>query len=159
MTVGLPDPPFFGVKEQKCTISYIGGNEALESQVPKLRNLSELVRPLSRNSDPNLTRNEYVYAICCWPEEAGDVITGGNVKTIEGYAELNFEFASFSSFWYIQRNHFVTTAAAAEADIDDSIKRKRTRVSLTKWILIIVIQLQSLPLKSLLHCTEWRKNY
>ena len=28
----------------------------------------------------------------------GDVITGGNVKTIEGYVMLNFEIASISSF-------------------------------------------------------------
>ena len=30
-----------------------------------------------------LTQNEYVYAICCRPEEAGDVISGG--KSIEDY--------------------------------------------------------------------------
>ena len=44
---------------------------------------------------------------------------------------LNFEVASFSGFRDIPTNHFVTAAeAAAEADIDDSIKRKRIRVSL-----------------------------
>ena len=41
---------------------------------------------------------------------------------------LNFEVASCSSFRVIKKNHFVTTEAAA--DIDDSIKRKRIRVSL-----------------------------
>ena len=31
--------------------------------------------------------------ICCRPEVAGDVISGENVKTIEGYPLLNFEVA------------------------------------------------------------------
>ena len=30
-----------------------------------------------------------------------DVISSGNVKTIEDYAVLNFEVSSFSSFWDI----------------------------------------------------------
>ena len=43
-------------------------------------------------------------------------------------AVTNFDIASSSSFRDIQKNHFVT---AAEADIDDIIKRKRIlRVSL-----------------------------
>ena len=40
----------------------------------------------------------HVYAICCRPEVASDVISGENAKTIEGYAVLNFEIASLSSF-------------------------------------------------------------
>ena len=70
-----------------------------------------------------MTQNELVYAICCRPEVAGDVIPGENVKTIEGYAVLNFEVASFSSFRDI-KNHFVTAATEAEAklDIDESIR-------------------------------------
>ena len=51
------------------------------------------------------------------------------MKTIEGYARLNFEVACFISFRCIPKNHFMTTAEAA-ADIDDSTKRKRIRVSL-----------------------------
>ena len=74
-----------------------------------------------------MTKNEHVYAICCRLEVAGDVLSGENVKTIEGFAVLNFEVAGFSSFRDIPKNHFVT---AAEAHIDDSIKRKRIRVSL-----------------------------
>ena len=74
------------------------GNAALESPFPKLQTRWESAEPLSRNRDTNLTQNEYVYAICCRPEVAGDVISGGNVKIIEGYAALNFETASFSSF-------------------------------------------------------------
>ena len=71
-----------------------------------------------------MTQNEHVYAICCRPEVAGAVTSGENVKTIEGYTMLHFEVASFSSFRDIPPNHFVTaTAAAAEADIDDSITR------------------------------------
>ena len=45
-----------------------------------------------------MTQNEHVYAICCQPEVAGDVISGENVKAVEGYAVLNFEVASFSFF-------------------------------------------------------------
>ena len=45
-----------------------------------------------------MTQNEHVYVICCRPEVAGDFISGENVKTIEGYAVLNSEVASFSSF-------------------------------------------------------------
>ena len=77
-----------------------------------------------------MTQNEHVYAFCCRLEVAGDVISGENVRTNEGYAVLNFEVASFSSVRDIQKNHFVTAAVQAEADIDDSIKRKRIRVSL-----------------------------
>ena len=45
-----------------------------------------------------MAQNEYVYAIYCQPEVVGDVISRGNVKTIEGYAVLNLEGASFTSF-------------------------------------------------------------
>ena len=45
---------------------------------------------------------------------------------------LNFEVTSFCSFLDIKKNHFVTAEAAA--DLDDSIKRKRIRVSLKKHI-------------------------
>ena len=63
-------------------------------------------------------------------EVAGDIISSGNVKTIEDSAMLNFEADSFSSFRDIKKNHFVKAAAASEADNDGSIKRKRIRVSL-----------------------------
>ena len=81
-----------------------------------------------------MTQHEHVYVIFCWSEVAGDVIFCEHVKVVEYYAVLNFEFASFSSFRYIQKNHFLTAEAAAktEADIDDSIKRKHIRVSLKK---------------------------
>ena len=52
------------------------------------------------------------------------LISSEHVKTIEGFAVLNIEVASFSSFRDIKKNRFVT---AAEADIGDSIKRKRIR--------------------------------
>ena len=45
-----------------------------------------------------MTQNEHVYAICCQPEVAGDIISGADVQTIEGYAVLKFGVASFSSF-------------------------------------------------------------
>ena len=90
--------PIFWVKEQKCLIGYTTGNEPLESQFPKLQTFSESVEPLSRNRNPNMTKNEHVYATCCRPEVAGDAIFGENILTIKGYASLNFEVASISSF-------------------------------------------------------------
>ena len=45
-----------------------------------------------------MTQNEHVYAICCRLEVAGDVISGENVKTNEGYTVLNFEIDSVRSF-------------------------------------------------------------
>ena len=51
-----------------------------------------------RNCEPNLTPNELVYTIFCRPEVAGDVISGINIETSEGYVRLNFEIASVSSF-------------------------------------------------------------
>ena len=45
---------------------------------------------------------------------------------------LNFEIASFISFRDIKKNHFRTAEAEAKADVDESIKRKRIRVSLKK---------------------------
>ena len=72
-----------------------------------------------------MSQNEHPPVTWHRPEVAGDVISGENVKTIEGYGVLNFEVASFSSFRYIQKNHFVTAAVG----IDDIIKRKRIRVS------------------------------
>ena len=50
-----------------------------------------------------MTQNEHVYAIYGRPEVAGDVLSAENIKTIEGYAALNFEVASFSSFRDIKK--------------------------------------------------------
>ena len=55
-----------------------------------------------------MTQNEHVYATCCRPEVAGDVISGQNVKTIECYVVLNFEVGGFISFRDIKKIHFVT---------------------------------------------------
>ena len=75
-----------------------------------------------------MTKNLHVGTICCRPEVVYDVISGRNVKTMEGYLVINFEVASSNSFQDIKKNHFVM--APAKADIDASIKRKRFRVSL-----------------------------
>ena len=40
----------------------------------------------------------HVYMIFCQPEVASDVISSGNVQTVEGCVVLNFEAASVSSF-------------------------------------------------------------
>ena len=80
-----------------------------------------------------MTQNLHVCTICFRPEVVHDVISGGNVKTNKGYPVINFEVATSNSFRYIQKYNFVTVAEAAEADIDDSIKRKRFRVSFNYW--------------------------
>ena len=54
-----------------------------------------------------MTKNEHVYAIFCRTEEAGDVISGGNVKTVEVYVLLNFEAVSVSCFRENQNQPFV----------------------------------------------------
>ena len=45
-----------------------------------------------------MAQNEHVNSICCQREVAGDIISGENVKTIEGNALLNFDAASTSRF-------------------------------------------------------------
>ena len=62
--------------------------------------LSKSVEQLPRNGDLSMTKNEHIRTICCRPEVAGDPISGENVQiiTIEGYALLNFEAASISTF-------------------------------------------------------------
>ena len=59
--------------------------------------------------------------ICLRREVVYDVISGRNVKTIEDNLVVHFEVASSKSFRDIQKNHFVTAAEAAAADIDDGI--------------------------------------
>ena len=51
-------------------------------------------------------KNEHVYAICCRPGVPGDVISRGNVETIEGYPWMNFGSATFSSFRENQNQPF-----------------------------------------------------
>ena len=89
----------------------------------------KLIEPLASSCDPNMTQNEHVYVICCWPEAENDVISSQYVKTIEGYVLVNFEVASSSIFLDIQKYHFVMATAA---DISDSFKWKRYHVSLKK---------------------------
>ena len=50
-----------------------------------------------------MTQNEHVYAIGCRTKVGDDVISGRNVEAIEGYAVVNFEVASSSSFRDIQK--------------------------------------------------------
>ena len=81
--------PIFWVKEQKCVIGRGIQEEVIQEEMKTLNHsfqsrkpFNESVKPLSRNGHPNMTQNEDVYAICCQREVAGDVISGGNVKTI-----------------------------------------------------------------------------
>ena len=69
-------------------------NNTLQSCKPFLESLE----PLSINRDPNMTHNLYVCMICFRPEVVYGVISGANVKTMEGYLVVNFEVASSNSF-------------------------------------------------------------
>ena len=75
-----------------------------------------------------MAQNLHVCTISFRLEVVVDVISGRNVNTLESYLVVYFEVDSSDSFRDIKKNHFVT----AEADIDDSIKRKRFCVSLKK---------------------------
>ena len=78
-----------------------------------------------------MTQNEHVCVICCRSEAAGDVIYGENVNTIECDVCYILKFLTLVVSKIFENIHFVTAEAApAETDIDDSIKRKRIRVSL-----------------------------
>ena len=59
---------------------------------------------------------------------------------------VNFEVASSNSFRDIRKNHFMTAAAEAPADIDDSIKRKRKSVSLKNRYLSVVRYIRNINL-------------
>ena len=45
-----------------------------------------------------MAKNGHVHAICCRSEDAGDVISSRNLKSIDGYMSLNFEVSSSNSF-------------------------------------------------------------
>ena len=65
-----------------------------------------------------------------------------NVSTIEGYHVVNLEVASSNTFETL-KNSFRDGGGgeAAEANIDDSIKRKRFRVSLNNTTSAIIMRL------------------
>ena len=72
-------------------------DEAFEAPFPLGTSLKS-TELLSRNRDPNVTKNEHVYAISCLLKVVSDVISCRNVKTTEGYVVVNFEGASSGGF-------------------------------------------------------------
>ena len=52
-----------------------------------------------------MTQKEHVYAICFRPEVAGDVISGGNVNTIECYVVLNLKLLALVVSEQIKISH------------------------------------------------------
>ena len=85
-----------------------------------------------------MTQNLHVCTICFRLKVVYGVVSGRNVKTIEGYLVANFEVSlALTVSEILKKNHFVT---AAEANIDDSIKRKRIRVSLKNMIQTNLLQ-------------------
>ena len=115
----------------------------------------ESVKPLSRNCDPNVAKNGKVYAICCRPEAAGDVTSGENVKTIEGYAVLNVEVASVSSFRDNKKNHFVTAAETAVESIalSENAFAVRLKIYNLLYIGLYIVEM----LSSMLAAREFRR--
>ena len=59
-----------------------------------------------------MTQNEHVYAICCRPEVDDNVISGRNVRTIEGYIVVNLVAAVSKIF---QNDCFVKVKSATAA--------------------------------------------
>ena len=101
------------IQSQKYLRAYTTARGALEAPFPKLKTFSKSAKPLSRNRDPNMTKNEHVYAICSRQNIAGGVISGRNVKTIEGYGELKFEVAiALVVSEIFQKDNFVTLKLA-----------------------------------------------
>ena len=64
-----------------------------------------------------MTQNKHVCTICCRPEVAGDVISSGNVKTIEGYAAFKFEAACISNFLDIKTRMATDWWGSAKRDV------------------------------------------
>ena len=57
---------------------------------PKQNEALEIGREVISNRDPNMIRNQRVYVIRGWLNVAGNVISGQNVESIEGYILENF---------------------------------------------------------------------
>ena len=87
-------------------MTYIIGNEALESDFEKLHALSKSVEQLSRNLDLNTTPNWYIYTIFGGPEVVGEFISSSNVNTTEGYKLVNFDVTIVSCFQENQNQPF-----------------------------------------------------
>ena len=101
---------------------------------------SELVELLSRNRDPNMTKNLHRCTIFCRPEVAYDAISGRDVKTIEGYLLVNLEVASSNSFRDIQKSFRDGDGGGGHRD---SIKRKRIRVHRIGDLILMQIYLST----------------
>ena len=80
-------------------------NEILESRFFTLSAFSQMVWLLSRNRCFKITENPLSDAICGRTEAAGDVISGRDVNSIQGYLRVNLEFAKSSSFEENRRQH------------------------------------------------------
>ena len=67
---------------------YLQNSKPFQSRLSRYREIS----------DPNMTQNRHICAICCRPEvDCGD-ISGRNVRTIVVYILVNLEIASSSRF-------------------------------------------------------------
>ena len=55
----------------------------MKSTNHSFQNCKLLKNRLNRYRDPNITKLDHVYAICCRPEVAGGIISGEKVNTTE----------------------------------------------------------------------------
>ena len=90
----MADPLKHNFPSQEAKMS-----NGLKQQMTHLNHIFQNCKPF-RNRHPNMIQNEHVYAICCRPEVAGDVIYGEDVQTFRYFVCVcvNLWAASFSSF-------------------------------------------------------------
>ena len=70
----------------------------------KTVNRVEIGWTVVEKSRPEHDSHEHVCAICCRPEVAGDVISGRNVQTVDGYVVVNCKVSNYSSFRDIKKS-------------------------------------------------------
>ena len=85
--------PIVGVNEQKYPIGCVSEMKPVNHSFQSCKPFKNWLNRY-RKSRPEHAQNEHVYAICCRPDVVCDVISGENVKIIEGYSVLNFEVAT-----------------------------------------------------------------
>ena len=66
------------------------GNEVLKTSFPKLPTLSKRLLWLARNHGLKVTENQHIIATGGRPEEAGDIMSGHDVKSMQCYQLGNF---------------------------------------------------------------------
>ena len=95
-----------------------------------------------RNRDTNKTEDEYVCAICCRPEVAGDVISGENLQTTECYRVKNFEAASICSFQESQNKPCAVGQLEPHFEVKEQKLSNRSQKR-RKWLNLVIVEVVS----------------